>query len=289
MTFVGKILVIVILAFSLFFLGLSVVVFTASTNWKEAYATKNAEVTKLAGDIAAAKQAVEAANTSLDAEKQRALGEIDAQKKIAADLEVQINDLQTQASALKTQLETAQRSTEVSGKEAQDLAAETAVIREALQAAQRQANDFKAQQTQLRENITVLERQLAAAEQNNKDLRNNLAITNNFLSSRGLPTDVDQIKLATGDAIASPDIEGQVLEVDPRNERIVVSIGSDDGVVVGQEYFIYRTTETTSEFVGKVRIAGTEPDRAVGRVVSRYLGRKVVEGDNVAGQIQPRS
>src|SRR5262249_15622726 len=36
MTFVGKILVIVIMAFALLFLGISTVVFTTHTNWKEA-------------------------------------------------------------------------------------------------------------------------------------------------------------------------------------------------------------------------------------------------------------
>ena len=47
MTFVGKILVIVIMAFSLMFLGISTVVFTTATNWKEATTKAKAEVTEL--------------------------------------------------------------------------------------------------------------------------------------------------------------------------------------------------------------------------------------------------
>ena len=47
MTFVGKILVIVIMAFSLLFLALSTVVFTTSKNWMVATKKEQEEVVKL--------------------------------------------------------------------------------------------------------------------------------------------------------------------------------------------------------------------------------------------------
>jgi predicted nuclease with TOPRIM domain len=288
MTFVGKILVILILAFSLFFLALSMVVFTTSTNWREAYATQLAENKKLSSDITAAQQKVQAAETSLQAEIDKAGELVKSLNKEKAELETQLKSLETQTTDLRAQVEVAQQTSKVNVEEAQALAAETAEIREQFQAAQRQANDFKAQQTQLRESITVLERQLAAAEQNNKDLRERLGVTQNFLDSRGLPTDIQQLKIATGDTVAAADVEGQVLKTDVRNENAEISIGSDDGVVIGQEYSIFRTSGSAPEYVGKIRITQTEADKSVGRIVNRYLGRKVAEGDNVAGKIVTR-
>ena len=48
MTFVGKILVIVIMAFSLLFLGLSTVVFTTSKNWMVATKAEQKKVDRAA-------------------------------------------------------------------------------------------------------------------------------------------------------------------------------------------------------------------------------------------------
>src|SRR5258708_2445503 len=57
MTFVGKILVILIMAFALLFLGISTVVFTTSTNWKtatDAAKKQVSELTKKSSDLTAA-------------------------------------------------------------------------------------------------------------------------------------------------------------------------------------------------------------------------------------------
>ena len=51
MTQVGKILVLVIMAFSLIFLGISTMVFVTSKNWKDATAKKDAEVKKIKGEL----------------------------------------------------------------------------------------------------------------------------------------------------------------------------------------------------------------------------------------------
>lgn len=288
MTFVGKILVIVILAFALFFLALSTVVFTSTTNWREAFEKKKAENDKLAQDIQGAQAELTKREEALKAEVGRRDTELDTLQKQAATLQGEIQTLQGQTTDLRTQFEVQQQTAKSAVEEAQALARETGTIRGEYQDSQKQANDLKARQTELNEKIMVLERQLQTAETNNKDLREDLAAYKNFLDSKGLPSDPDQVSVAAGGVIAAPDIEGQVLAVSNKNDVVESSIGSDDGVVAGQEYFVFRTAGASSEFIGKVRITQTEPDRSVGRVVSRYLGRKIAEGDNVAGKIQPR-
>src|SRR5438270_3970055 len=55
MTFVGKILVIIIMVFALFFLALSTVVFTTATNWKEETKKQKDQVKKLQDQVSTAK------------------------------------------------------------------------------------------------------------------------------------------------------------------------------------------------------------------------------------------
>ena len=66
MTFVGKILVIVIMAFSLLFLALSTVVFTTSRNWMVATTKEKAEVDKLKKKLQDAKAVADSAKKGLD-------------------------------------------------------------------------------------------------------------------------------------------------------------------------------------------------------------------------------
>lgn len=286
MTFVGKILVIVILAFALFFLALSTVVFTASNNWR----TAHAEVTKRRDEL---QQQLNTAQSDLAAQKAALDKEIaDRDARIAAleaqgtSLANQIQALQTDTTSLRTQVEEAQRTSQTQAQLAQATTAEAQQLREQFQAAQKVANTYAARQSELNEQIFLLERQLETATKNNDDLRNALADYQNYLESRGLPSDPEQVRLAAQGTVVSPDIEGRVLRV--ANDYLEISLGEDDGVKSGQEYFVFRTGESP-QYIGKIRITLTEADKAVARVIFSNLGRKVMEGDSVAGKIQPRS
>src|SRR5262249_31226692 len=81
---------------------------------------------------------------------------------------------------------------------------------------------------------------------------------------------------------------GQVKRVAPDNRRIELTIGSDDGLVVGHELYLYHTTPRP-EYLGRVRIVSVESDQAVARVVGNtYQGKKIKEGDLVSSTIVPR-
>ena len=79
MTFVGKILVIVIMAFALLFLGISTVVFTTSKNWMAATKAEQKKVDELKKKLndaqaqsEAAKKGLEEAKADFDADDQAA-------------------------------------------------------------------------------------------------------------------------------------------------------------------------------------------------------------------------
>ena len=67
-----------------------------------------------------------------------------------------------------------------------------------------------------------------------------------------------------------------------------MTIGSDDGLVVGHELYIFRTSPRP-EYIGKVAIVTVDPDQAVARVIGNtYQGKKIKEGDIVSSTIKPR-
>src|SRR5947209_1665785 len=134
MTFVGKILVIVIMAFALLFLGISTVVFTTHTNWKEA-------VDK-------------------------------TWKRRVADPNKQIRELE-----------------------------------------------------RMNQTLDAL----------TKDLRDRAARYSTLLRRAGLSDDISTVRGLE----APPVVRGEVARVDASNRRVEITIGSDDGLVVGHELYLF--------------------------------------------------
>jgi len=290
MTFVGKILVIIIMIFAVLFLGEAVVLFTTATNWRELAADLKKQNGELQQKVSAAKSEADARTKDLADAKTAAKAQIDQLNTQIQTLEEQRKAAETQLTDVRTQLETATQNARSALEESQARVRETEVLRTDLQAAQKQANLFKLQQTDLNDRIRVMERDLRVAQDNNRALQENNANLSTFLRSNGLTSDPSQVaSQVKGTARTTPpEVEGEVGRVDARGERAELTIGSDDGVAVGHELFVFRTG-TSSEYVGKIRIDAVDPDRSVGHLFQPYLGRKLQEGDRVAATIRPRS
>ena len=125
---------------------------------------------------------------------------------------------------------------------------------------------------------------MESATKHNTDLRERVAKFSTLLRQNGLSDDISQIK-----GIESPPpVVGEVKRVDTSNRRVELSIGSNDGLVVGHELFLFRQTPRP-EYIGKITIISVESDQAVGRVIgTTYQGKKIKEGDLVSSTIKPR-
>jgi chromosome segregation ATPase len=284
MTFVGKILVIVIMAFSLLFLALSTVVFTTSKNWMVATKKEQDEVVKLKKKIQDAQAVAEAAKKGLE----------DAQVAYAADKSRLESALATQAEANKRDLDqlTAARNQQVAADqtakstldEVEDKRQQTELLRTQLSAVEKQANEFKLHQAELNDHIRDLERTLDTATKHNSDLRERVAKFSTLLRTNGLSDDISQIKGLE----SPPPVVGEVKKIDPSNRLLEVTIGADDGLVVGHVLYIYRV-KPRPEYVGKVAIVTTDPDQAVAKVIGNtFQGKKIKEGDIVSSTIKPQ-
>jgi len=283
MTFVGKILVIVIMAFSLIFLGISTVVFTTARNWRTATEEQKKKVSDLTKKLSDAQATVEAANKDLDSAKASYALSKNLNNQIQAQ-EAQIAGAQSQITKVNSEVATAQMNAKTALEEAEARRNLSIQLNNQKTAVEKQANEFKLKHAELNDRIRELERILETATKHNTDLRERVARFSALLRQNGLSDDISQIK-----GIESPPpVVGEVRRVDPSNRRVELSIGSDDGLVVGHELFLFRQTPRP-EYLGKITIISVDPDQAVGRVNgTTYQGKKIKEGDLVSSTIKPR-
>jgi len=285
MTFVGRILVLVIMALALLFLGVTTVVFSTATNWKEETKKQKDVVTKLQGETNTLRSEIE----GLQKEKAQAEAThktaLKQQEDRIAVLQDDVARAQKEMTDARTLLATAQQNANTALAEAAANREQTLQLREQKAAVEKQANEFKLRQTELNDKIRELTRMLETATNNANDLRDRVARFQTLLRQNGLSDDISTLK-----GIESPPtVRGEVARVDSQNRMVEITIGSDDGLVPGHELNLFRESPRP-EFLGKIKILSVDPDQSVGQVIgTTYQGKKIKEGDIVSSTIRPRS
>lgn len=171
MTNIGKILVVVITAFSMLLLGVSTVAFTTATRWKT-------KLSKVEEDSKPFRTTLEEAQKSLDEAK----GQLDAaQKARTAEVkqrENRVRDLADATTKAGTEIAAAQAALKKAQEEAQAILADadarrkdTDSLKLALAAVEAQAKLFKDQETVLNDRIVQLTRMLEASTKNGQVLQ----------------------------------------------------------------------------------------------------------------------
>ncbi len=285
MTFVGKILVILIMAFSLVFLGVSTVVFSTATNWKTVAEKSKGDLSKAQTKVSDLDNRLKTAQGSLDTAKAEHQKLVTERENRIKELDKKIQDTENQATAARGQLETAQRNAQIALAEATARKGETDTLNETLTKAQVQGNQFLGQNIELTDRIRILEREKATAEQNAKDLRTSNAKLMAFVRGKGL--NVGNLDAIDPNSVP-PQVEGRVNQINATNRSMEISIGSNDGLNVGQELYLFRT-QPRAEYLGKIKIVAVEPQKAVADVIGQTVNRKkILEGDIVSSSFNAR-
>ena len=284
MTQVGKILVLIIMAFSLIFLGISTMVFVTSKNWQEATRKKDEEVKKIKGELQTEQAKLAEAKKNLEDAQAASQAQTKNLNSRIQTLEDQNKRDLEQITEVRKELEVANQSAKSSLEEVDARRKETMLLREQKAAVEKQANDYQLRQAELNDRIRELERMLATATTNNKDLLERVAKYTTLLTQHGLSTDIAQIKGLE----APPPVTGEITRGDSSNKMFEISIGADDGLVIGHTLYLYRT-KPRAEYLGRVQVVRVDPDQAVVRVMgSTFQGKKIKEGDIVSSSIIPR-
>jgi hypothetical protein len=126
--------------------------------------------------------------------------------------------------------------------------------------------------TALTDKLTVASGQVELLGERNQQLATDVSKAKTILANMGRslsdPLDASSIRVA-----------GQIRKVN--GNRVELSIGTDDGVRIGQTLDIYRG----DKYVGRLRVVESKPDQAVAAVEPEYQQFPIQKGDNVASRL----
>lgn len=287
MTVLGKILVFVNLVFSLLTAGLIVMVFTTRVNWYKAANDQKAATMVARADEQAAQQALveekqkrESAYQTLLGEKQRLEAEVTTLKadvvrakdenKRAADASTSsskhLDELVKELDRRKTEVEGLKKLVDERDKKIADIDRRMAQLRD-------ESVQYRIQWDQTKERLAIQQQQNESLVQDNANLRRQLG------GGQAVPTTA-----SAGSTPRAEDLRGTIQRVD--GDLATMTPGSDAGVVIGSELYIYRL-QPKPEYLGKLVILNVTPTEAVGRLVGSKRGQ-VKKGDEVAANIMSR-
>ncbi|TWT99919.1 hypothetical protein Pla108_08620 [Botrimarina colliarenosi] len=276
MNLLGKSLVVALFFLSVLFMALALTVYSTHRNWKSVADAKTQQLNDERARYETLVRQSNALESQLKAEAEAALQ--------------QVRKLETEATRLaEDNQQINRRLNDLSVKERQAI--------EAVTVSQQGNNQLAQEVTQLRdsisENIVAKDRSFEVALKATEELqsiRNDLETAierqrdlvaetgrmSRVMESEGL----DPNTPADG---VTPRVDGFVSKTQRRSgvQLVEISIGDDDGLRVGDTVEVFRDTK----YKGRVEILKTAPDRAVGRVDTRFQQGPIQEGDRVATRL----
>lgn len=287
MSYVGKILVIVQVVLSLLFMAFAGAVFAIHQNWRsehekaqQALQTTQASLQTSQEELINAKREFE---SRLAEETQRA-NEFQAKN---TGLVAQLAALKTKNDTLEQQRATQTGLAEAKANEArfrQEEAERQRVENAKLQA---KLDETAAENRQLRDELFTLEGRFNELNDLYVSGLEQVAYLKKVVSNAGLETDPEVVNRQMS---PPPPVEGLVTKTQAnranRVQFVEMSIGSDDGLVKGNELDVVRIhSSSQADWLGRVRVVDLGPDWAVGEVVLPAKNGIIQEGDNVTTKL----
>lgn len=278
MTFLGKVLVFVHLVLSVMFMAFAGAVYTAQTNWR----------TQSESD----KKALQTAQSNSQAEQDRLKAQIDDLTKErdglnndkqaltgqVTTLTAENARLDSDNKGLKTTADTQKTIAELASQEADERLKEAQVQRARNVELNKSRDESVSALASERDVKFGLELQLAQAKTKYEQLLKDNAVMRAFLAANNLPTDVRRMTVSVS---PPPELDGEILEArkESKGNRLFVelSVGSDDGLIVGHTMTVYRG----DKFLGRVRLEDVRPDKSVAVVVETAPNSVIQKDDHV--------
>jgi hypothetical protein len=290
MHFVGKILVVLQLVLSIFFMAFAGVVYNTHLKWNEETAKQKALVAKITAerndrdeDLKRVKN--DMANAVNTAQQNQQVAEA-ANKGLQGQVARLTKELEDSGLTQKTSSQQAK----IFGEEAEARHSESAVLREIV-SDQAKARDAEfATRIKLEDQVRQLQLDLESAKVKNRELLQNYSLAQQALNAAGITADVKELAARKS---PPPVIEGIIEEIKKSkrqgaSELVEISLGSDMGLQKGHEMTVYRTglkPGQQARFLAKIRIVDTKPDKAIGQVIESTRNGIIQKGDNVTTKL----
>lgn len=283
MTALGKILVVVNFVFTLVTGALILLVFSVRTNWKTSYDRLSNYYQVSQANVRTQAEEVKLTKSKAQEDADKLNGQI---AKLTNDNKRLDDNNKTLTATIIKERENAANAGRATGTST----AELLRLRDEL----KEAN----------EKVTAREKQMLELVLKNKDLldkavRNEIAARSSNERAQRLveqlestSRDLERIKAgpsttASGAVIRRPppeDVEGVIMDTDPKSGLVTVSIGSDAGITKGNTLEVYRL-KPEPKYLGTIRILEVNAHEAVGRPTAAQKAGMLQKGDRVASSI----
>jgi len=268
MTLIGKIFTILIFIMSLLFLGFSINVYQTHVDLKTAAQNEKTRADSLDTQIDVLKTEKATVEDSL------------AREQVARAYALAA--LETQVTAIESDLEQKEAILKSTEARANDLAAalliaegtksqlttEVEQLRKDINDSQFRTDTFFAQILTLNDEVNHLNSLKAQAIERESQLRNQVGRLASVVRRNGLDEFSDT-------ADKPPALDGRVIAV--RSDLLQISLGQDDGLRIGHHLDVYRG----AVYLGRVKIRETQPSSAVCEIIPKFLKGQIRKDDNV--------
>jgi len=278
MTFLGKCFTFMIFILSAVFMALALAANASHRNWRdeivktgglkdqvEDYALKNRELKDARVRVERALAAEQVARRTALAALQT---ELDQKKSLLLDAEKTKGELLAQLTSL------ARKDLQVT-EELTRLTADNNKLRQQIRDEQEDRDQLFARTLQLTDDMNALRGLLEVQRERNSTLVAQVTRFTEVMQARGINVD-DPLDGSP------PNRNGEILVVDRSNKLVELSIGYDEGLRKGHLLEVSRG----KQYLGRLEVRRTDPDRAVAAILPDYTLGTIREGDRVDTTIE---
>ncbi len=277
MNFIGKIFVVALTVMSIVFMTLALAVYSTHKDWKSKYETAQKQLSDAQARLRTEQSNYNRDKESLVAERESALQQVQKLEAERERLERINSSAQTQLDELRNRERIAISSVDFTQKQNDALTEEVLGLRDEVRDNQKGRDLAFTAALEATEDLQSIRNDLEVAQEMTRSLVGDNSRMASLLRSNNLnpATSVDDIV---------PRVNGVVSRTQRKDgvQLVEISIGSDDGIRVGQTVEVFNGTK----YKGRVEILKTSPDRAVGRVDVRYQQGPIQENDRVATRLK---
>lgn len=272
MNFFGKILVMIILVFSIFFMASSMLVYVTHTNWRDKIMDPQTglrvELDKLTAQLSDAQSnrvKLEADVKNERESRRRDVSKLETQR---LALEAERNTLQAQEATFRQQLADAVQAMQSTQDTLSKLRDEIVVLRTAVDTARNEREVALDKSIELQGKLDVADGELANLTRINERVAADLAKHQLALQDLG----------AQLDRGGPPRVQGKIVAFND-DGLMEINLGSDDGLEVGHTLEVFR--DDPSKYLGRVEVIRTEADRLVARLIPQLRRGSIQLDDDV--------
>ena len=278
MNLLGKVLVMVIFIESLAFMFFSVSVYSTHKNWRDEVnlrlrpelqqqqqtnRTLQTRLTTLQDELeqerAARQQALASLETNTELHRQEVAG-------LLSDVDRLVGENRDAVATMAANEQTLE-----------SLRDETTRAREQIRSVQAEKDESFAQMVALTDELNERQNDLKLLQARNMTLLERVARMGTVLERHSL----DEYEPVDG---LPPRVDGVILALGARG-LVEISIGSDDGLRKGHMLEVFRLSDSTSKYLGRVEVLNTEPDRAVAKIIPEFRKATFQKEDRVATRL----